>query len=210
MTEYLMAILLLFFVGSTNDRGQATFHVQQQVGDEVKVFDGAIAFATFDGSISYYLQVNEHVRAEDGVIKPTPVAEVIVHTGNPNEPMILLDRAKKTSRRTAADQWAHKDFPAGIITGFGINEKDDDAFLAQEVAEQRHATFNRLSNGGFLLRIRDKSRGNLLQSVSVQADKPGQREWFKEPYIVNVVFAISEEMPDDSLFAVPDGFEETN
>lgn len=95
MTEYLMAILLLFFVGSTNDRGQATFHVQQKVGDEVKVFDGTIAFATFDGSISYYLQVNEHVRAEDGTFKAAPAAELIVHTGNPNEPMILLDRAKK-------------------------------------------------------------------------------------------------------------------
>lgn len=95
MTEYLMAILLLFFVGSTNDRGQATFHVQQKVADEVKVFDGTIAFATFDGSISYYLQVNEHVRAEDGTFKAAPAAELIVHTGNPNEPMILLDRAKK-------------------------------------------------------------------------------------------------------------------
>ena len=207
MTEYLIGILLLFFVGSTSDRGQATFHVQQKVGEEVKLFDGKIAFATFDGSISYYLQINEQVRADDGTLKSTPAAELIVRTGNPDEPMIYVDRLKKIYRVTNTEQWAYKDFPNGIIDGFGINKADDNAFLTQEVAQQRLGSFNRLKNGGFLMRVRNMSQGNLLQSISVQADKPGEREWFKGPYVVNVVFDISEDKPDDSLFAVPAGFE---
>jgi hypothetical protein len=206
MTEYLIGILLLFCAGGTGDRGQATFHVQQQVGDEVKVFDGTIVFATCDGGISYYLQINEHIRAEDGTVKATPAAELIVRTGNPDEPMILVDRVTKTYRTTATEQWAYKDFPAGIVGAIGLDKGDESPFLEQEVAQQRVGSFNRLENGGFLLRVRDTSRGDLLRSITVQADTPGEREWFKKPYVVNVVFDISAEGPDESLFAVPDGF----
>jgi hypothetical protein len=206
MTEMLIGLLTLFFIGSTSERGQATFHVQQKVGEEIKIFDGKVAFKIIDGKTSYYLCVNEYLRADDGTLKSAPAAELIVRTNDDKEPLIVLNRAAKTYRASATEVWAFKEFPSGIIAGFGIDKTERNGFLTTQVAENRYAYFNRLDNGGFLMRVRDRNHGDLVQSISMQAEKPRDREWFKKPYIVNVTFDISDKTPEDSLFEIPDGF----
>jgi hypothetical protein len=208
MTEILLAILTLFFVGSNADKGQATFHVQQKVGIEIKLFDGDIAFMKTKEGYTYYLKINEYVRGENGKdLQSKQVLEWIVRTGEEKEPLIILDRVQKTYKATSGEQWFHRDFPKGIISGFGIDSAEKDAFLVSKLTDVKFAYFNRLDNGGFMMRVKNRNKNDLVQSLTMQADNPGKKEWFKEAYVVNVTFEIADKAPDDSIFEIPNGFQ---
>lgn len=207
MTEILLAILTLFFIGSTADKGQATFHVCQKVGKETKLFDGDIAFKKTDNGYTYYLKLNEYIRGQNGKeLQPKQVLELIVRTGEDKEQLIILDRDQKTYKVTSGESWLHKEFPNGIISGFGIDSTEKEAFLVSKLTDTKFAYFNRLKNGGFIMRVKNRKKGDLVQSITMQADNPGIKEWFKESYIVNITFDIAEKAPEDSLFNIPEGF----